>query len=138
MITTSKEREAAVRRRNMLNIFVTRTKGLIAGMSIDYQEPIVNAQNEIDQLNREIKEFDEIGRSPVTPITSKGIRDIPKFLVQSRYRLGWTQTDMGRRLGVSPQRISKYEKNYLNVKPSQLLKIIELIEEESLRRTTEG
>jgi len=128
MINTEKERAKALRRLNGLKIFENRTKGLIQSIGIDYEEPLRSARKEIELLELEISEFDHLLTAKTTPISSAAIREIPKFLLQTRYRVGWTQAQLAKEIGISPQLMCKYEKNYTNLKLRTLVEIVEILE----------
>lgn len=128
MIHTESERMKAARRLVRLKLFEKRTTSLFENISLNYDEPLVAVRKEIEFLEREIKEFDELDNAETTPVASSALRDIPRFLLQARHRLGWSLTDFAKKLSISPQLMSKYEKNYLRLPLSTIVDIVEVVE----------
>lgn len=128
MINTEKERAKALRRLNGLKIFENRTTGLIQSIGIDYDEPLLKARQEIELLELEIREFDQLLSLKTASISSDALREIPRFLVQTRHRVGWSQLELARQLGISTQLMCKYERNYANLKLSTIVDVVELLE----------
>ncbi len=128
MIHTENERMKAARRLVGLKLFEKRTTSLFENIGLKYDEPLVAVRKEIELLECEIKEFDELDRAETTPVASSALRDIPRFLLQARHRLGWSLTDFAKKLSISPQLMSKYEKNYLRLPLSTIADLVEVVE----------
>lgn len=135
MINTEKERAKALRRLNGLRIFEKKTTGLIQAIGIEYSEPLLRARAEIEALERAIAEFDQLRRVRTEQISIDLIKGLPKYLIGLRHQTGMPQFKLAERLGISKQVMSKYEKDYGNLKLNRIVEILEALHAASNART---
>lgn len=83
----------------------------------------------IPVAQEKLKEFEELARSN----NDLGLHDVPALpqrLIAGRLRLGWSQAELARRIGVSRQNVTKYEATiYAGVAFSRMCQIAALLQE---------
>ncbi|MGH7192566.1 MAG: helix-turn-helix domain-containing protein [Candidatus Saccharimonadales bacterium] len=92
-------------------------------------------RGEIKQLQADIKQYERIksGDYPGPPLDV--VAQIPSMLIQSRIALGWTQEELARRLGVSPQQVQNDEAtNYASANLERLIRIAGILQNKTSRQ----
>jgi len=65
--------------------------------------------SQLEDLRAELGEYEAIREGATAPRRPQSLRDIPRFLIQSRIYRGWTQRDFSERCGLKEQQIQRYE-----------------------------
>jgi len=82
----------------------------------------------IRQLEDDLREYDELKSGELTLPNVERLDQIAPFVAKMRIARGVSQTELGRRLGVSKQVISRYEETeYQTVAISRLQEILDAI-----------
>jgi len=82
----------------------------------------------IRQLENELREYDQLKSGVLTLPHVERLDQIAPFIAKIRIAKGVSQTELGRRLGVSKQVISRYEENdYQTVAIARLQEILDAI-----------
>ncbi|MBV9081587.1 MAG: helix-turn-helix transcriptional regulator [Acidobacteriaceae bacterium] len=82
----------------------------------------------IRQLEEEVREYDQLKSGQLKLPKVERLEEIAPFVAKLRIAKGISQTELGRRLGVSKQVISRYEESdYQTVAIARLQEILEAI-----------
>ncbi len=85
-------------------------------------------QTMIGGLQDQIREYDELKRGELVIPEVERLDDVAPFITRIRIAKGISQTELGRRLGVSKQVISRYEdSDYQTVSMAKLQEILDAI-----------
>src|SRR5450759_2133216 len=87
-----------------------------------------NYQTMIRDLEDQVREYDELKRGELAIPKVERLDEVAPFFPRSRIAKGISQTELGRRLGVSKQVISRYEESdYQTVGMAKLQEILDAI-----------
>lgn len=93
-------------------------------------------QSELDELQRQIRQYERLKRRAKLKFNVKSLSDLPTELIRARVAAGLTQTELARRLGLKTQQIQKYEKHgYAMTSFSRLLEIAGALEQAMKEKT---
>ena len=95
-----------------------------AGMSPRiYEAMVAGIRSQIDELKREMREFEELQSASQLHIDSSG--DFARVLIQGRVARGLTQNELAKKLRLKPQQIQKYEST--QYKGASLKRILDVL-----------
>ena len=87
-----------------------------------------NYQTMVCDLEDQIREYDELKRGEIAIPKVERLYEVALFITRIRIAKGISQTELGRRLGVSKQVISRYEESdYQTVGMAKLQEILDAI-----------
>lgn len=87
-----------------------------------------NYQTMVCDLEDQIREYDELKRGEIAIPKVERLYEVAPFITRIRIAKGISQTELGRRLGVSKQVISRYEESdYQTVGMAKLQEILDAI-----------
>ena len=69
-----------------------------------------NLQSMIEQIQEELEEYENLKAQLVSSVELEDVTLIPEILIKARIYRGWTQEQLGEKLGLSAQQIQRYEK----------------------------
>jgi HTH-type transcriptional regulator/antitoxin HigA len=72
-----------------------------------YEAMVAGIRSQIDDLEQEIREFEELQNASLLHI--KSAEDFARVLIQGRVARGLTQNELAKKLNLKPQQIQKYE-----------------------------
>ena len=90
-------------------------------------------KSQIDDLNRQIEEYDLLQQHRFKVIKTDSLEDIPRALVQGRIALGLSQKELALRLGMKEQQMQRYEAT--DYASASLTRIIEVAKALNLKIT---
>ena len=87
-----------------------------------------NYQTMVRDLEDQLREYDELKRGEIAIPKVERLDEVAPFITRIRIAKGISQTELGRRLGVSKQVISRYEESdYQTVGMAKLQEILDAI-----------
>jgi len=72
-----------------------------------YEAMVAGIRSQIDDLQREVREFEELKEASRLHISSSG--EFARVLIHGRVARGLTQNELAKKLRLKPQQIQKYE-----------------------------
>jgi DNA-binding XRE family transcriptional regulator len=68
-------------------------------------------EGQLGDLRAEAREYEGLRDGTRRPRPADKLEDLPRFLIQTRIALGWTQQEFAARCGLQEQEIQRYEAN---------------------------
>ena len=94
-----------------------------------FQEQLYGAEEQIRQLKKQLKEYDEIKMGKRKLIDLKLLEDIPELLIKWRIARNLTQKKLAQQLGMDENQLQRYEHtNYLGASLATVLKIARILQ----------
>lgn len=79
---------------------------------------------EIERIENDIKEYESLKEGSYHCIKPKSLQDIPQCLIKLRIAYGWTQAELGEKVGIAQQAIARYEaEDYVSAGFNRILDI---------------
>jgi len=128
MITTGRAYQRARREWAGLTAMKTHIERMIINFEIPTPMSTLEALTaQIRQLETQLEQFDALHSFEQADwLTS--IDKLPEQLVKTRLRLGWSQMELSRRVGINRQQIHRFERDsYANTNLSIVIKIANVL-----------
>ena len=85
-------------------------------------------RSQLDDLEREIDQYDSIRDGRLNELELESLADLPKLLIVARIAARMTQADLANRIGIHEQQIQRYESNdYSGASLSRLIEITDAL-----------
>ncbi|RJP31469.1 MAG: XRE family transcriptional regulator [Candidatus Omnitrophota bacterium] len=85
-------------------------------------------KSQLQELNRQIQEYDELRSGTRNVIKVDSIDQLPKALIQARIASGFTQKELADLVGLKMQQIQRYEStDYASANLSRIKKIVDVL-----------
>ena len=129
MITSAHEYERTRRQLVRWQAMKRRIDGMIENFGVEDPEIITSVlESQISGFERAVSEYDQ--RSNLKrDDCMKSLEILPQHLIRARLKLGWTQAQLAKRIGVSNQVMNKYERsNYLQVRLGRVMQVAKILD----------
>src|SRR5438105_69118 len=126
MIKSDAQRERTLAQIDGFRQALAKVEQEISGKRTDILA--ANYQTMVRELEDQIREYDELKRGELAIPKVERLDEVAPFITRIRIAKGISQTELGRRLGVSKQVISRYEESdYQTVAIARLQGILDAI-----------
>jgi len=113
-----------------------RTKGRSQKADWIYQEQLHSVEEEIRQLKKQLKEYDEIKTGKRQLSDLELVETVPELLVKWRIACNLTQKELAKQLGMHENQLQRYENtNYAGASLSTVLQVARVLRDYNNKRS---
>ncbi len=129
MIQNSRQYFQARRRLGRWTALKSRLSKMAADLSIDDRELMAFIDERINITARSLRDYQTLQRLDFEGMELlRQVASFPASLIKARIALGWTQTELAKRIGLKAQHVHRYEKSgYTSIKLSRAIGIALLL-----------